>query len=106
MGGIQNQVKTVLFADFQNLIQLAHPSAVAHENHGPGLAGDLFLHVCRIQAQVLVHIGENGLQVFIEDGVVGGDEGHGSGDDFVAVLPAVAALEDVHRQMEAGGVGV
>ena len=106
MGGIQNQAQAVVFADFQNLVQLAHPAAVAYEHHGTGLVGDLLLHVSGVKAQIFVHVGEDGLQVFIENGVVGGDEGDGGGNDLVAVLPAVAALQNIHRQMQAGGVGV
>ena len=106
MGGIQNQAQAVVFADFQNLVQLANPAAVAYEHHGTGLVGDLLLHVSGVKAEVLIHVGEDGLQVFIENGVVGGDEGDGGGDDLIPVLPAIAALENIGGQMQAGGVGV
>ena len=96
----------MLFAQFQNLLQLANPSAVADKHHSPGFFVDFLLHIHRVQAQVFIYVGKAGAKIFVENGVVGGDEGNGGGDDFVPVLPAVFPLEDIHSQMESGSIGV
>ena len=106
MGSVQNQTQVILFAQFDDLFQLTHTAAVAHEGNGTGLVGDLLLHIHGIQTQVFIHVCEDGLQTLVQDGVVGGHKGNGRGDDLIAFLPVTVALQNIHGQMEAGGVGI
>ena len=96
-------LRPALAAQLRDLLQAAGVTAQAHEHDGPRAGVMRSSDGLGIEAQVLVDVGENRPQVLVEDRVVGRDEGQRRSDDLVAVVPAVALLQQPHGQVQSGG---
>src|SRR5690606_30274313 len=94
MRRVQNELQPMFTAEVPDRLILPAVAAEADEHHGSGPEGNPVAHALRIEAEILVDIGKDGLQAGIEDGVVGGDEGQRRRDDLVFLLPSEAAAEN------------
>ena len=90
VGGVEDQLQAPLRAERAHLGVPAGVPAHADEADRPRARRDPRRDLRGVEAEVLVHVGEDRPQVLVEDRVVGGDEGEGRRDHLVPVLPSAA----------------
>ena len=103
VGGVEHQLQAALRAQRAHLGVAAGVPAHADEADRPRARRDPRRDLRGVEAEVLVHVGKDGPEVLVEDGVVGGDEGEGRRDHLVPVLPAAVFLQQPEGEMQPRG---
>src|SRR6185312_2255737 len=101
--GIKNKRELMPLANFDNTFVLAGIAPHPNKNHSAGSRRDLALDIIRVEAEILIDIGENRRQTLIHDGMVGRNEGQWRGDDFITFGPTMFRTKHVDRQMQSRG---
>src|SRR5437868_12213392 len=100
MRRIQNQLQIILCTQSLYSWQLAGVSPDTDEHYRASAFCNSAFDRRRREAQELVHISEDRLQSLIQNRVVGGHKGQGSGNDFIAIAPPKVLLQHSDSQMQ------